>query len=201
MLLFHQHKKEIRYNVETYDNTKTEALRKEMSSITEDLKNLNVDVTKIGQSIKQSKIESGDSVEALKKQIADMNKARPSVVREVIREKPIVKIVREAKKEPAKKRTVKKSSSKKSTEKKTAKPVKKKTKKKRKPMSEETKRKIAWKMERRKKYSATADTGAKPETGTRKKFWVPGYKKEDGTYMKGHWRVNAAYDPKKGKKK
>ena len=67
-----------------------------------------------------------------------------------------------------------------------------------KKLSKATKKKIAWKMERRKKYSKTADKSKKPAPGVRSKFWVSGYKKADGKKIKGHWRCNAFYNLKKG---
>ena len=66
----------------------------------------------------------------------------------------------------------------------------------------------AWKMERASvsvkgknrarsnKYrkSTNADPTSAPKPGTRKKFWVGGYHKKDGTYVRGHYRKNPHFD-------
>jgi len=49
-------------------------------------------------------------------------------------------------------------------------------------------KKTAWKLKRRKKYDKKGEKAPKPEERT--KYWVPAYKKADGTRIKGHWRAN-----------
>ena len=66
-------------------------------------------------------------------------------------------------------------------------------------MLEETKKKIQWKMERRKKYLASSDETKMPAPGARSKFWVPGYTTASGTKVKGIWRKSHAYKPPKMK--
>jgi hypothetical protein len=49
-------------------------------------------------------------------------------------------------------------------------------------------KKRSWKLKRRKKYDKKGQKS--PKAGARGKYWVPAYKKADGTRVKGHWRVN-----------
>ncbi len=48
----------------------------------------------------------------------------------------------------------------------------------------------SWHMERRKKYrtSTGADSAKRPGPGTRTKCFVKGYRKKDGTRIRGHYR-------------
>ncbi|MDP8267859.1 MAG: hypothetical protein P9L97_03940, partial [Candidatus Tenebribacter davisii] len=57
-------------------------------------------------------------------------------------------------------------------------------------------KKISWKMERRKKYSKTADKDVRPKAGIRKRIWVKGYKTKEGKYIKGRYRINPYYKEK-----
>ncbi|MCF7862332.1 hypothetical protein K9M79_08910 [Candidatus Woesearchaeota archaeon] len=54
----------------------------------------------------------------------------------------------------------------------------------------------AWKLKRRKKYDKEGQKA--PKATDRTRYWVPGYTKEDGTKVKGHWRANF-HAHKKGK--
>ncbi|MFH1591022.1 MAG: hypothetical protein ABIC95_03760 [archaeon] len=56
--------------------------------------------------------------------------------------------------------------------------------------------KTAWKLKRRKKYDKKGQEA--PKAKSRTKFWVAGYKKADGSEVKGHWRANH-HANKKGK--
>lgn len=60
----------------------------------------------------------------------------------------------------------------------------------------------AWKMERahvsgskrgNNKYSNSDRPSNPPEPGSRQKFWVGGHTREDGVYVKGHYRTNPDY--------
>ncbi len=52
----------------------------------------------------------------------------------------------------------------------------------------------SWKLKRRHKYISEGE--AKPKANKRARYWVAGYSKADGTYVKGHWRANAAANKK-----
>lgn len=63
----------------------------------------------------------------------------------------------------------------------------------------------AWKMERASvrrqnrsrprsnKYRPEADLGARPAPGSREFYWRGGYRRRDGTYVRGHYVKNPHY--------
>lgn len=56
-------------------------------------------------------------------------------------------------------------------------------------------RKRSWRGERRKKF-AKSDSSKRPKAGTRKTYWRRGYRRKDGSRVKGHYVKNPNYKGK-----
>ena len=71
-------------------------------------------------------------------------------------------------------------------------------KKKAKKVAKKTARKKSWRGERSKgkKYSGGDKGAKKPKAGTRKRYWRSGYRRRDGSRVKGHYVKNPNYKGK-----